>query len=108
VAVYCVHGERRVEHGNSEIRMGKQWLVSRLQALAQTGRLHLPKTPEAEAARKELQDYEIKISDDGSDTYGVFRTGKHDDLVTAFGLATQPPPGHTEFYGVGSIGWGRG
>jgi hypothetical protein len=83
--------------------MGKQFMVSRLQALAQTQRLHLPQTSEAEAVRKELRDYEIKVGDDGLDTYGAFRTGKHDDLVTALGLATQPPPRRTESFSLGRL-----
>jgi hypothetical protein len=66
-------------------------MVSRLQALAQTGRLHLPKTSEAEATRQELLNHEIRVSDDGHDAYGAFKVGRHDDLVTALGLATQLP-----------------
>jgi hypothetical protein len=56
-----------------------------------------------------LQGDQVKISQSGHDTYGAFRTGKHDDLVTAIGLATQPPEGRTEFFGIGSIGalWRR-
>jgi hypothetical protein len=38
-------------------------------------------------------EYEVRVSDDGHDRYGAFRTGKHDDLVTALGLATQAMPG---------------
>ena len=91
VGCYFVHGERRTQQGR-EVRLGKAWMVSRLQALAQTQRLHLPQTAEAEATRKELLDYEIRVSDDGPDTYGAFRTGRHDDLVTALGLAVQPLP----------------
>lgn len=90
IGCYFTYGERRTQQGR-EVRLGKAWMVSRLQALAQTGRLHLPKTDEAEATRKELLDYEIRVSDDGHDTYGAFKTGKHDDLVTAIGLAVQKP-----------------
>lgn len=49
-------------------------------------RIHLPRTQEAEAMQEELLNYEIKISDAGHDTYGAFKTGKHDDLVTALGF----------------------
>ena len=48
-------------------------------------------TAEAEATRQELLDYEIRVSEDGHDSYGAFKTGKHDDLVTALGLAVQKP-----------------
>jgi hypothetical protein len=91
IGCYFTYGERRTQQGR-EVRLGKAWMVSRLQALAQTGRLHLPQTAEAEATRQELLDYEIRVSEDGHDAYGAFKTGRHDDLVTAIGLAVQPPP----------------
>jgi hypothetical protein len=97
IACYFAYGERRTRQGR-EVRLGKQWMVSRLQALAQTNRLHLPRTSEAEAARYELLDYEIRVSEDGHDNYGAFKVGKHDDLVTALGLATQGVGARVYFY----------
>lgn len=91
IPVYFTHGDRRAQDGG-EVRLGKAWLVSRLQALLQGNRLHLPKTPEAEACAQELLDYEIKIDQNANDTYGAFRVGAHDDLVTALGLACQVDP----------------
>ena len=32
-----------------------------------------------------------RVDANANDTYGAFRVGSHDDLVTALGLATQPP-----------------
>jgi hypothetical protein len=88
VAVYFTHGDRRTwERG--EVRLGKAWLVSRLQALLQSGRLHLLRTGEAEALGQELLDYEIRVDENANDRYGAFKVGTHDDLVTALGLATQ-------------------
>ena len=88
VAVFFNHGDRRkVERG--EVKLGKAWLVSRMQALLQSKLLHLPRTAEAEALGKELLDYEIRVTEDANDRYGAFRVGAHDDLVTALGLATQ-------------------
>jgi hypothetical protein len=69
--------------------LGKAWLVSRLQALLQGGRLHLPRTAAAEALGRELMDYEIRIDANANDTYGAFKLGSHDDLVTALGLCCQ-------------------
>lgn len=90
-AVYFTHGDRRtVERG--EVRLGKAWLVSRLQALLQTNRIHLPRTAEAEALADELLDYEIKVDENANDKYGAFKVGTHDDLVTALGLAVQAEP----------------
>jgi hypothetical protein len=95
VAVYFTHGDRRkVERG--EVKLGKAWLVSRLQALLQTGSLHLPRTAEAEVLAQELLDYEIRVTEDANDRYGAFRVGTHDDLVTALGLATQEDRGGGE------------
>ena len=68
--------------------VGKAYLVSRLQVLFQSERLKLPRQhPEAEALVQELLDYEIRVSERANDTYGAFKVGAHDDLVTALGLA---------------------
>lgn len=88
VPVFFTHGDRRTED-NGEIRLGKAFLVSRLQALLQTGRLHLPRTAEAQALAQELKDYEIRVDPNANDRYGAFKVGIHDDLVTALGLAVQ-------------------
>jgi hypothetical protein len=69
--------------------LGKAYLVSRLQALLQCGRLHLPRTREAEVLTEELLDYEIRVDENANDKYGAFKVGVHDDLVTALGLAVQ-------------------
>lgn len=87
--VYFTHGDRRNEEEDGTIKLGKAWLVSRLQALLQTGRIHLPDTAESRALAKELQEYEIRVDERANDTYGAFRVGTHDDLVTALGLAVQ-------------------
>lgn len=71
----------------SEIVMGKVWMVSRLQALLQTRRIALPAGPEAQQMAQELIDFEIRVSQNGHDELGAFKTGAHDDLVTALGLS---------------------
>lgn len=38
---------------------------------------------------QELPEYEVKPSPQANDTYGAFVVGKHDDMVTALGLAVQ-------------------
>ena len=90
-ACYFTHGDRRTVEG-SRVTIGKAWLVSRLQALSQSKRIHLPHTTEAEAMEQELLDYEIKVDQNANDRYGAFRVGSHDDLVTALGLAVQEEP----------------
>lgn len=51
--VCFTHGDRRTEDGRT-ISLGKAYLVSRLQTLLQSGRIHLPRTAEAEALADEL------------------------------------------------------
>lgn len=84
--VHFTHGDRRTREGR-RITLGKAFLVTRLQTLLQSGRIHLPRTTEAEVLAAELLDYEIEVTDDANDRYGAFRVGSHDDLVTALGLA---------------------
>lgn len=98
IACYFTHGDRRTEErvdGQEQVSIGKAWLVSRLQALLQTNRLHLPQTEEARVLARELLDYEIRVSEDANDRYGAFAVGAHDDLVTALGLAAQGRKEHT-------------
>lgn len=92
VCVYFTHGDRRIEKtedGGRTVTLGKAWLTSHLQALLQSGRLHLPRTREAEELAKELLEFEIRVDESANEKYGAFRVGTHDDLVTAVGLATQ-------------------
>jgi hypothetical protein len=49
----------------------------------------LPETPEARALASELLDYEIHVDENANEKYGAFKVGRHDDLVTAVGLAVQ-------------------
>lgn len=92
-AVYFTHGDRRIENREERtLSLGKAFLVSRLQSLLQFGRLHLPDTPDAEVLAGELLDYEIRIGEDANEKYGAFKVGRHDDLVTALGLAVHKEP----------------
>lgn len=90
--VTFTHGDQ-LNTSSREWRVGKAYLVSRLQVLLQTRRIKLPTDhPEAQAMAQELTNYELKVSEDGNDRYGAFRTGTHDDLVTALGLAVLRDP----------------
>lgn len=99
VAVFLVHSGRRTEE-RGEVKLGKEWLVSRLQALLQARRVELPATAEALALAAELLTYEVRRSEHDTEQYGAFRLGAHDDLVTALGLAVQEderPMGNLRF-----------
>ncbi len=89
--VYFNHGDQRREE-DGKIYLGKAHLVSRLQVLLQSGRLHLPSSPEAERLAQELRDYEIEVREDANDRNGAFQVGTLDDLVTALGLAVDKEP----------------
>lgn len=73
---FFTHGDRRTEQREGtrlEVKIGKAWLVSRLQGLLQQSLLHLPKTIETDALFRELPDYEIRVDDmsSGPDKRGV-------------------------------------
>lgn len=72
--------------------LAKAFLVSRLQSLLQAARVHGPPTKEMAATLDELKVYEIKLTTDGADQYGAFKTGTHDDLATALALACLEDP----------------
>ena len=99
IATSFTYGDQRTMEGG-RIRLGKAWLVSRLQTLLQTGRLHLPETAEARVLAEELLEFEIEIDEKADDRYGAFRVGSHDDLATALGLAVQEEP-------VTPVDWSR-
>ncbi len=90
--VYFTHGDRRTVNEDGSITLGKAFLVSRLKVLMQSKRMHLARTEEMDAMQKELMDYEIRVNEHANETYGAFKTGAHDDLVTALGLAVQEKP----------------
>jgi hypothetical protein len=96
-AVYFVAGEHRTVAGG-EVRLGKAFMVSRLQSLLQTDRLHLPDTSEARQLARELLDFEIRVDERANDLHGAFKVGSHDDLVTALGLAVHQRPAVVRFY----------
>ncbi len=83
-----------ITSGNAVTRDGldygvpKRELVGTIQVLLQTGRLKIaPLLPEAETLRREMEHFQVKITEAGNDTYGVWREGQHDDLVLAVALA---------------------
>lgn len=93
-AVTFVYGDKCDVHpGALESTLGKAHLVSRLQALFQTGRITLSRQHKLAGAMKdELLNYEIRVNENANEQFGAFRTGTHDDLVTALGLAVVVDP----------------
>lgn len=77
--------------------LGKGYMVSTLQAILQTGRLHGPDTREMRATLDEMKVFERTMSKKGNDLFGAER-GMHDDLVIAAGLSCLHDP-HKEKIG---------
>ncbi len=66
----------------------KRNLVSVVQVALQTDKLKIASAlPEAQNLVRELQGFQVKITDAANDTYGAWREGAHDDLVLAVALA---------------------
>jgi hypothetical protein len=66
----------------------KRNLVSVVQVALQTDKLKVASAlPEAQMLVRELQNFQVKITDAANDTYGAWREGTHDDLVLAVALA---------------------
>lgn len=66
----------------------KRDLIGAVQALLHAGRLQVSKaTPETETWAKEMQNYQLKLTSTGHDTYNARGDSNHDDLVLAVALA---------------------
>ena len=73
--------------GNTSWHVGKQVLISQLDAVLHTGVLKFAAAlSEADAMKGELRDFQRKVSDAGRASYAA-RVGKHDDLVLSVAIA---------------------
>jgi len=87
LAVTITGGDRQAS-GPDGWRVPKRDLVVGLQLVLERGELRMPQgLAMARTLVKELMSMQVKISDTGHDAYGAFRSGEHDDLVLALGLA---------------------
>lgn len=87
--LYPVHitGGSSVNYDRGVEYVPKRELVSVVQVALQTDRLKIAaRLPEAQTLVRELQDFEVKITESANDTYGAWREGTHDDLVLAVAL----------------------
>ena len=76
------------EAGGWEVHVPKRDLISSMAVLLENRRLKVADTlPEAATLVKELQAFRRRITPVGSDQYGSWREGQHDDLVLALALA---------------------
>ena len=80
-------GGRQSVRSERYYTVGKGYLVSRLKALLQTGRVKGKATAEFVALQGELTTFEIRARAGGGEQSGAFRSGTHDDLCVALALA---------------------
>lgn len=91
-----IHGGDRATNEDGVWRVPKRELVGVTQVALQTGRLKIARDlPEVGVLTRELQNFQVSISDSGFDSYNA-RVGAHDDLVLALAmalwLASKPVP----------------
>jgi len=87
--LYPVHitGGSTINHDRGVEFVPKRDLVSIVQVALQTEKLKIASAlPEARTLVRELQDFQVKITEAANDTYGAWREGTHDDLVLAVAL----------------------
>jgi hypothetical protein len=83
-----ITGGSEVTNENGTTRVPKRDLVSTAQVALQNNRLQIAAAlPDAQTLTRELQNFQVKITDNAHDTYGAWREGTHDDLVLAVALA---------------------
>jgi hypothetical protein len=81
-------GGATVSRENGTTRVPKRNLVSTVQVYLQSKRLKIASQLDlADTLTRELQNFQIRITDAANDTYGAWREGTHDDLVLAVALA---------------------
>jgi hypothetical protein len=81
-------GGATVSNENGMTRVPKRDLVSVVQVGLQNRKLKIAESLHlAETLSRELQNFQVKITDAANDVYGAWREGAHDDLVLAVALA---------------------
>lgn len=88
VVAVTITGGERVHRDRGGFTVPKRDLVGAAQSAFQTRRLMIPDSlPDAEAAKKELQDFRVKINiRTAHDSYEAWREGTHDDLVLSLAM----------------------
>jgi hypothetical protein len=82
-----IHGGDHAVNEDGVWRVPKRGLVGVCQVALQTGRLKIAsELPDVGVLTQELQNFQVKISESGFDSYEA-RTGAHDDLVLSLAMA---------------------
>lgn len=84
ISITITGGSKVNRDGAMKWNVPKRDLVGVTKVLLQSGRLKWsPNLPMIDTLVDELLKFESRISEEGDDTYGVWREGAHDDLVLA-------------------------
>ncbi len=88
VPVTITGGHDARQDDNRDWHVPKKALVTGLQLIFQSHRLTIPRTlAEADVLVKELQNFQVKITQAANEVFGSWRESAHDDLVLALALA---------------------
>jgi hypothetical protein len=104
--VLITSSEERATYSNWSWHVGKALMISNLDAIIHNQELKFaPGLAEAQAMEMELKDFRRHVTNAGRSTWEA-RSGAHDDLVLAVGIAawwaTRPPPPSPVFGTYGS------
>jgi hypothetical protein len=87
-AVTITGGSAVTHAATGRWHVAKKALVSVLQVLLGTGRLHVaPALPDAKTLLRELGTFKVKVTDAKNESFEAWREKDHDDLVLAVALA---------------------
>jgi hypothetical protein len=88
IGVTITGGDRVNKVKRNDIRIPKRILAAALQIALQTGRVKIAKgLPNVDVLITELENFKVKISATGTETFEAWRESVHDDLVLATALA---------------------
>jgi hypothetical protein len=80
-------GERE-SYSDGYYRVPKRDLVTKLQLLLQRGALQIAgRMKDGEMLLREMREMRVRVTDEGREQFGVWRSGEHDDLVLAAALS---------------------
>jgi hypothetical protein len=83
-----ITGSDNVTREGSHYRVPKRDLIAVVNMLLQSDRLKIAASlPAAAILKREMENFRMKISVTGHDSYGNWREGQHDDLVLATSLS---------------------
>lgn len=88
IALTITGGEQVNKITSRDVRVPKRILAGLLQVVLQTGRLKIAKgLPNVETLINELENFKVKISVSGNESFEAWRESVHDDLVLATAMA---------------------